>query len=254
MVDKGKEKVQDPTPLDNEFSHLCNRWCIEYEDILGGVHEELPPWWEVNHEINLIDEGKQYQYHLPRCPNSLRDEFHEKVNRYVHAGWWEPKALNQAVPMLCVQKKDSHLRTVIDARQQNENTIKDVMPLPDQEMIREDVAQGRYHSKIDLSDAYKQVCIRTEDVDKMMFAMIAGTYISHVMQQGDCNAPATFQRLMTAIFWDTIGWFMHVYLNNIFVYSDSMDDHEQHLKVVFDRLRSNALYLKWKKCDLYSKL
>jgi hypothetical protein len=84
--------------------------------------------------------------------------------------------------MLCVRKKDSHLHTVINACQRNENTIKDVTPLPDQEMIREDVAQGQYRSKIDLYDAYEQVCIRTEDVDKMAFATIAGTYISHVMQ------------------------------------------------------------------------
>jgi hypothetical protein len=65
MVDKGKEKVQEPTPPDDEVSHLCDRSCVEYEDILGGVCEELPPWQEVNHEINLIDKGKQYQYHLP---------------------------------------------------------------------------------------------------------------------------------------------------------------------------------------------
>jgi hypothetical protein len=95
--------------------------------------------------------------------------------------------------MLCIRKKDSHLRMVVDARQRNENMVKDVMPLPDQEVIQEDVAQGQIQSKIDLSDAYDQVRVRTEDVDKTAFATITGTYISHVMQQGDCNAPATFQ-------------------------------------------------------------
>jgi hypothetical protein len=104
--------------------------------------------------------------------------------------------------MLCIRKKDSHLRTVVDARQRNENTVKDITPLPDQEVIREDVARGRIRSKIDLSDAYDQVCVRTEDVDKTAFTTIMGTYVSHVMQQGDCNAPATFQRLMTSIFRD----------------------------------------------------
>jgi hypothetical protein len=108
-------------------------------------------------------------------------------------------------------------------------------------------------SKIDLSDAYEQVRVRAEDVDKTAFVTITGTYVSHIMQQGDCNAPATFQRLMTSICRDVIGRSVHVYLNDIFVFSTSPEEHEKHLKEVFDHLRSNSLYLKWAKCDLYSK-
>jgi hypothetical protein len=155
--------------------------------------------------------------------------------------------------MLCIHKKDKHLCTVVDARQRNDNTVKDVTPLPDQEVIREDMARAKIQSKIDLSDTYEQVRIRTQDVDKTVFATITGTYVSLIMQQGDCNAPATFQQLMTSIFRDVIGHFMHVYLDDIFIYSNSIEEHEQHLKVVFDRLRVNVLYLKWSKCNLYAK-
>ncbi|KAF8219106.1 hypothetical protein L208DRAFT_1343325 [Tricholoma matsutake] len=62
----------------------------EFLDILGGTRDQLPPWREVNHEINLINDNKQYHYHLPKVPNSLREQFHEKINRYMNAGWWEP--------------------------------------------------------------------------------------------------------------------------------------------------------------------
>jgi hypothetical protein len=128
--------------------------------------------------------------------------------------------------MLCIHKKDKHLCTVVDARQQNNNTVKDITPLPDQEVIREDVAWAKFRSKIDLSDTYEQVCVCTEDIDKTAFATIAGTYISHIMQQGDCNAPATFQRLMTSIFRNVIGRFMHVYLDDIFIYSNTAEEHK----------------------------
>jgi hypothetical protein len=47
--------------------------------------------------------------------------------------------------------------------------------------------------------------------------------------------------------------FMHVYLDDIFVYSNSVEEHEHHLKLVLDRLRENSLYLKWSKCNLYAK-
>jgi len=88
--DKGKGKDSKSNPTQDEYTHLCTRWHDEYSDILDGTQDTLPPWREVNHEIHLIDENKWYQYHLPRCPNSLRDEFHAKVNQYVTAGWWEP--------------------------------------------------------------------------------------------------------------------------------------------------------------------
>lgn len=74
-----------------------------------------------------------------------------------------------------------------------------------------------------------------------------------VMQQSDCNAPAMFQCLMTSIFQDVIGVFMHVYINDIFIFSDMIEDHQKHLRVIFERLREQMLYLKWKKCELYMK-
>ncbi|MGH7239334.1 MAG: reverse transcriptase family protein, partial [Candidatus Saccharimonadales bacterium] len=81
---------------------------------------------------------------------------------------------------------------------------------------------------------------------------IYGTFISFVMQMGDCNAPSTFQRLMTFIFRQWIGRFVHVYLDDIFVYSDIMEEHEEHLGLVFGVLRENHLYISEKKLDIYS--
>ena len=62
------------------------------------------------------------------------------------------------------------------------------------------IAHALYRSKLAMSEAYEQICVRPEDVPKMAFATIFGTFMSLVMQQGDCNVPSTFQRLMTAVF------------------------------------------------------
>lgn len=248
-----KDKGKTVELSNEEKERLRRQWYDEFQEILQGTKEELPPLREVNHEINLIDPDRRYTYHLPRCPVALREEFHAKINKYVNAGWWEPKTATQAAPLMCIPKKDGRLRTVIDARQRNENTVKDVTPLPDQEMIREDVARAPIRSKIDLADAYEQVRIRPGDVSKSAFATVVGTYVSNVVQQGDCNAPATFQRLMTSIFRDTLGKFLHVYLDDIFIFSNTVEEHEKHLRVVFERLRDNQLYMKWSKCNLYAE-
>ena len=101
-----------------------------------------------------------------------------------------------------------------------------------------------------MSDAYEQIHIEPSDIWKTVFP---STFVSHTMQQGECNVPATFQRLMTTIFRDFIGKFVHVYLDDIFVFSDSIEDHEKHLGLVFDKLCKVKLYLENSKLDLYSK-
>ncbi|KXN83440.1 hypothetical protein AN958_01438 [Leucoagaricus sp. SymC.cos] len=100
-----------------------------------GLPEKLPLFHEVNHEIKLIDRNKRYKYYPPHCSQSLRDEFHNKLTRYVKAEWWEPCSMDQAMPLLCVLKKDGQLRTILDVRFHNDNTIKNVTPLLDQEII-----------------------------------------------------------------------------------------------------------------------
>ena len=124
--------------------------------------------------------------------------------------------------MLCIPKKNSTVRNVFNLRQQNKNTWKDVTPFPDQDAICHDIVRAKFRSKLDITEAYEQMCIRTEDVGKMTFSTIVGTFQSRVMQMGDCNAPSTFQWLMTAIFQDFLRRFIHIYLDDIFIYSQSI--------------------------------
>jgi hypothetical protein len=183
-----------------DLPRLREEWKQSCQDILNGVPDKLPPLREINHHIPLVDDEKKYNYYLPKCPDSMRKPLAEKISKYCNAGWWRPARAKQAAPMLVVPKKNGKLRTVINAQKRNDNTVKDVTPFPDQDLIRLDVARATFRSKIDLSDAYEQVRVEPEDVWKTAFSMVQGIYESLVMQQGDCNAPSTFQRLMNSIF------------------------------------------------------
>src|ERR1700720_4531162 len=92
-------------------------------------------------------------------------------------------------------------------------------------------------------DMSEQIHIKLSDIWKMAFATIYGTFVSHTMQQRDCNAPATFQRLMIVIFGEYIGIFVHVSLDDIFVFSNSIKEHDKHLRLVFNKLRKAQLFL-----------
>jgi hypothetical protein len=110
-----------------------------------------------------------------------------------------------------------------------------------------DVARAKYRSKIDLSNAYEQMRVDPKDIWKTVFATIAETMVSHVLQIGDCNGPASWQHLMTAIFRDHLGIFVHVYLNDIFVFSNSIEEHKRHLKIINSSLKK-------RKCALYAEV
>ena len=95
-------------------------------DLVGGIPAKLPPFREVNHEIKLIDPGRQIIYCLPKCPDALKAELAKKISRYTSAGWWVPTIAQQAVPMLCMLKKSGKLHMVFDLHMQNDNMEKDI--------------------------------------------------------------------------------------------------------------------------------
>ena len=246
--------IQATKPLTEEdIPWLREQWFQKYSNVLGGALPELLSLQEVNHRIPLIDKWKRYMYHLPRCPDSLQKQLSDKIQQYMEAGGWDMKSTPQAAPMLCIPKKNGKLRTVVDCWHRNDNTIKDITLFPNQDWIRMDVTRAKYHSKFNLSNAYEQVRVELDNIWKTAFATIFRTFISQVMQQGGCNAPVTFQHLMTVTFCDQLGWSIHVYLDNVFAYSNTIEEHEEHLGIVFELLRKFSFYLEINKCDLYAE-
>ena len=172
---------------------IRQHWIKKIKDLLKPAETTLLPLWEINHEIPLINPNLQINHRAPKCPEPLRNELKEKVNRYLEAGVWVRTSLPSHTLMMVVFKKSGAIRTVINGRLRNDNTIVDVMPMPDQETIRSNLARARFCSKIDLSDTYEQIRIRSEHKPHTVFATIYGNMISRVMQQGDKNCPTTFQ-------------------------------------------------------------
>ncbi|KAF8999531.1 hypothetical protein BDQ17DRAFT_1246483, partial [Cyathus striatus] len=94
---------------DTDIPTLRQNWYDNYHDMVDGTPNKLLPFWDVNHEIHLIGGTEHYKYHLPKCPDSLCSQFHEKCEHYQNTGWWEPCSATQAAPLLCLCKKDGQL-------------------------------------------------------------------------------------------------------------------------------------------------
>ena len=99
---------------DNDIPQLHKSWDNNITDLVSGIPLKHLPIWEVNHEINLIDPEKHIHYQLPKCPEHFHEDLSQKIERYTTAQWWIPTVAHQAVPMLCIPKKNSKLRTIFD--------------------------------------------------------------------------------------------------------------------------------------------
>ena len=142
---------------------------------------------------------------------------------------------------------------MFDKQEQNANTHKLALPLPDIEEILCEVSKHKYRSLIDGKDAYEQIRVIPDHVPLTIFTTPDGTMESLVMQQGDCNAGATYQTLMNHIFTSYPGVFVYVYLNDIIIFSDSIKDHVDHIRIMFDILRKEKSYLGPSKMQFFTE-
>ncbi len=145
-------------------------------------------------------------------------------------------------------KDKPELCCVFDLRESNQNTQKLTASLPAIEDVLRHVTGKKYVSTMDLQACYKQIRVIPEHVRHNLVTTPSGNMQSNIMLQGDCNAPATCQAQMNHMFGPYIGVFLDVYLDDIIVYSDTLEEHLEHSKLVFEILEKERFYLSKKKC------
>jgi hypothetical protein len=95
--------------------------------------------------------------------------------------------------------------------------------------------------------------IRWSDIPKTAFTTRYGLYEYTVMPFGLTNAPAYFMYLMNKVFMEYLDKFVVVFIDNILIYSKTEEEHEEHLRLVLQKLREHQLYAKFSKCDFWLK-
>src|SRR5215469_4142133 len=152
--------------------------------------------------------------------------------------------------VVLVLKKDKSIRCCVDYRRLNDCIRKDAYPLPKIVDCFDALGGTRYYSSLDLRQGYYQVAMDEASKDKTSFVTRRGTYRFKVMPFGLCNAPATFSRLMDLVLSGLSLSICLVYLDDILVFSRTVEEHAERLELVFQRLRKANLKLKPSKCSL----
>jgi hypothetical protein len=125
----------------------------------------------------------------------------EEIYKLLECGFIYPVPYSEWVsPIVVVLKKNGKLRICVDFRKLNNVTQKDYFPLPFTVAILDGVAGHECYSFLDGFSGYNQVMIALACRAYTTFTTDWGTYAYNVMPFGLCNAPATFQRVMTTAF------------------------------------------------------
>ncbi|KAH9267207.1 hypothetical protein BASA83_010123 [Batrachochytrium salamandrivorans] len=167
-------------------------------------------------------------YHLTREEDTVMQEW---IKDNLRQGFIRSSSSPHGAPCFFVKQKDK-LRLCMDYRGLNKNTIKDRNPIPlISEMLRT-LSTGKVFTTLDLRGAYNLLRIKEGDEPKTSFITKYGQFEFLVMPFGLANAPAQFQRMMNALFRDVVGKHVLVYLDDIVIYSDTMDKHVKQISAV----------------------
>jgi hypothetical protein len=180
-------------------------------------------------------------------PNELA-ELKTQLQDLLEKGFIRPSSSPWGCPAIFVKKKDQTLQMCMDYRPLNEVTIKNKYPLPQIDILFDQLTRARVFSKIDLRSGYHQIRIRLKDIPKTAFTTWYGLFEYLVMSFGLTNAPAHFTYLMNSIFMPGLDKFVVVFIEDILIYSKNEEEHARHLWIVLTRLREHQLYTKFSKC------
>ena len=191
-----------------------------------------------------------FRQQLRRQPISVTDVIDKQVQQMLETGVIEPSTSPWVSNVVMVKKKDGTMRFCVDYRQLNKLTRKDAYPLPRIDSCLDAMAGSRFFSTFDLRSGYHQLRVCEADSDKTSFATRTGTYRFRRLPFGLCNSGSTFQRVMDIAMRGLNFTLCLVYLDDIIVYSPTVEEHMSRLEALFDRLRQAGLKLKPSKCEL----
>ena len=244
--------LSDVQDLDNSDKERLKSLLNEFKDILSIDDDDLGQTKLVYHEIDTGD-ARPIRQPARRLPFHQKAEVRQLLDNMLSRGVIEHSNGPWSSPIVLVKKKDGSTRFCVDFRKVNDVTRKDAQPLPRIDDTLDALGDACYFSTLDLASGYWQVELDPRDREKTAFATPFGLHQFRVMPFGLCNAPATFQRLMEQVLaglhWTTC----LVYLDDIIVFSRTIDDHLSKLREVFIRLKEAGLKVKPPKCHLLQR-
>ena len=246
-----RELISDPDIMDPREKRNLLDFLEDHHQAFCLDEQERGETDLLQFEINTGDAAPRKQPPR-RMPFAVRQEVARQLKRMQETGVVRPCSSPWASPVVMVRKKDGTHRFSVDYRDLNAQTKADTFPLPRIDDVLDQLGKSRYFSTLDLASGYWQIKVHPESVEKTAFVTPQGLYEFRVMPFGLTNAPAAFQRLMQKVLMglnpEEGEDYVAVYIDDVLVFSRTLEDHLEHLRLVIDCLQQAGLKLKPSKC------
>ena len=222
---------------------------VEIKKDFCEVFEEIPHVKDLPTDymarIKLKDAYQQISNRTYQCPRKYREAFKTLISQHLEAGRIRPSSSQFASPCFIIPKADPTVlpRWVNDFRELNAITVVDSHPLPRTDDILNDCAKGRVWSTIDMTNSFFQTLMHPDDVHLTAVNTPFGLYEWLVMPMGLRNSPAIHQRRVTAALQSRLGKICHIYLDDIIIWSNSIEQHIEDVRAILSDLRAARLYI-----------
>lgn len=256
----------DMSHLNSEESKAIETILEEYKDIFFLENDKLTFTSTIKHSIDLLPGTKPINIRPYRLPMSQREEINRQIGKLLDEGIISRSNSAWNSPLLLVPKKaatdEKKFRLVLDYRGLNEVTVGDSFPMVSISDLLNSIGYSRFFSTLDLVSGYHQ--IEVDSASKHLTAFSTGAIVQKGENLGDQfefnrlpfglkNAPATFNRLMRTAMSGLQGIACLIFLDDIIVFSHSLEEHISKLTQVFNRLRDHNLKLQPEKCNFLRK-
>ncbi len=213
----------------------------EFSDVMPEkLPEDLPLKRRVDHAIEVMPEVAPPAKAPYQMNHEELKELKVQLEELLTKEYIKPSKSPYGALVLFVHKKDGRLRMCINYRAFNKATVKNRYPLPRIDDLFDRLSGAKVFSRIDLRSGYYQIRISEGDEEKTACRTRYGSYEFFMMPFGLTNAPATFCTFMNDIFREWLDDFVVVYIDDILIYSSSLEEHAEHLRKVFQRLREKT--------------
>ncbi|UYV80760.1 hypothetical protein LAZ67_19001650, partial [Cordylochernes scorpioides] len=185
-----------------------------------------------------------------RIPFTYRKEIDIQINEMLKNNIIEPAIGEYASPITLVKKKNGTFRMCVDFRKLNEHIPVDPQPIPLIESVIEKLSKDKYFSSLDLSNAYWTVPIHPDSRPYLAFTTHAGVYMFKRLPFGLRSSPQIFERAIGQILRKYNFQFLEHYYDDFIIFSDSFEEHLEHLRLFFQLCRAENIRLNLNKCQL----
>ena len=243
-----KSKIKHNVPnLDTEEIRRLIEFLDSRRTVFSVNNTELGTAKSVMHEIR-VHTDKPIRSTFYRANKANQDKIDQHIRDLLEHKIIQPSASPWASPCILVPKTDNTTRFVVDFRRLNKVTIHDSYPLPLIQDILDGLGGAKYFSTLDLTAGYHQILVEPNSRKYTAFIVRGGLYEYLRMPFGLSEASQTFVRLMEKVLHGLNYKIAFSYLDDIIVFSDTVEEHIKRLDLIFDRLEAEGLTLKPTKC------